>query len=135
MSHLAPDAGKNFGWEAMADVPPFAEHDPSTAGWERRRDDPNVQARVAHLNDNAGIKGLEVCAPHEIERIVEIFLRDGVSSQSPSFFSVSSFFSAVSSKTFMGANTPSTPKFSGLERKRLEHSAPRPGQNRPALED
>jgi hypothetical protein len=77
MSHLAPDAGSRFGWEGMKDVPPFVEHDPSTARWQRKRDDPNVMSRMAHLQANAGIKGLEVCEPHELERIVKIFLRDG----------------------------------------------------------
>ena len=76
-SHRAPDAGVRFGWEGMRDVPPFLEHDPFTAGWQRRRDDPNVQARMRHLQEKSGIKGLEVCEPHEVERIVRIFLRDG----------------------------------------------------------
>ena len=41
---------------------------------------------------------------YEIERIVEIFLRDGVSSHP--LLLLSSFFSVSSSKTFMCANTP-----------------------------
>jgi ectoine hydroxylase-related dioxygenase (phytanoyl-CoA dioxygenase family) len=81
MSHVAPDAGERFGWEGMKDVPPFVEgdkhYDPTTAGWKRRRDDPNVVARMEHLQANAGIKGLEICEPHELDRIVRIFLRDG----------------------------------------------------------
>ena len=77
MSHLAPDAGSRFGWEGMKDVPPFVDHDPTSKGFERRRDDPNVLARMEHLKANAGIRGLEVCEPHELERIVKIFLRDG----------------------------------------------------------
>ena len=34
------------GWEEMVFVPPFTDHDPSTAGWSRKRDDPNVQKRM-----------------------------------------------------------------------------------------
>ena len=65
------------GWEEMKSVPPFTDHDPSTEGWRRERDDPNVQRRMKHLQQNSGIPGLEVCGPHEIERAVRIFLRDG----------------------------------------------------------
>ena len=81
MSHVAPDAGERFGWEGMKDVPPFVEgdkhYDPTTAGWKRRRDDPNVVARMEHLQANAGIKGLEICEPHEVEKAARIFHRDG----------------------------------------------------------
>ena len=77
MSHLAADAGKSFGWEGMQDVPPFVEHDPATAGWTRRRDDPNVLARRMHLEAHAGIQGLEICRPDELQRAARLFRRDG----------------------------------------------------------
>ena len=60
MSHLSADAGSRFGWEGMAAVPPYTRADPTTEGWSRSRDDANVQARMAHLKENGGIKGLEV---------------------------------------------------------------------------
>ena len=82
-THLAPDAGAKFGWEGMADVPAFTSHDPVTEGWERRRDDPNIQQRRAHLEKNAGIKGLDICSPEEVDRIVTVFLRDGFAAVRP----------------------------------------------------
>ena len=46
-------------------------------GWARRPDDPNVAARLAFLRANNGIKGLEIVEPHEVERAVALFNRDG----------------------------------------------------------
>ena len=43
----------------------------------RRYDDPGVVALREHLEQNNGIKGLEVCAPDEVERAVRIYHRDG----------------------------------------------------------
>lgn len=77
MSHLAPDAGERFGWEGMANTPPYLVADPTTAGWARSRDDPHVQARREHLRKKSGIRGLEVCTHDQIERVVRLFMRDG----------------------------------------------------------
>ena len=64
-SHLELDparfsgrAGTKFGWreETVA----TGNEDPSTKGWARRPDDPNVQARLKHLRENNGLKGLEI---------------------------------------------------------------------------
>ncbi len=38
---------------------------------------PEVQKLRAHLRQNNGIRGLEICSPHEVERAVRIFRRDG----------------------------------------------------------
>ena len=46
----------------------------------RSPDDPNVQARLAHLREKNGLKGLEIVHYSEIERATKLFLRDGVSS-------------------------------------------------------
>lgn len=81
-SHLELDpdrfsgrAGTKFGWreETVA----TGDEDPSTKGWARRPEDPNVQARLEHLRANNGLKGLEIVSPHEIERATALFLRDG----------------------------------------------------------
>ncbi len=60
------------------------EREPDTAplrpglGWAGpSRDDPEVVALRDHLAANNGIVGLEICEPHEIERAVRIFDRDG----------------------------------------------------------
>ena len=54
----------------------FGVSDPRTP---RRRayDDPEVERLRAHLKDNNGIRGLEICSPDEVERVVRIFRRDG----------------------------------------------------------
>ena len=46
-------------------------------GWTRHYDNPNVEALRSYLQENNGIKGLEVCEPHEVERAARIFHRDG----------------------------------------------------------
>ncbi len=47
-------------------------------GWAGpARDDPEVVALRGHLEANNGIVGLEVLEPHEIERAVRLFERDG----------------------------------------------------------
>lgn len=51
--------------------------DPSVVGWTRAYDDPNVVARREHLWRHNGIKGLQICEPHEIERATALFHRDG----------------------------------------------------------
>ena len=43
----------------------------------RTIDDPQVQALRRHLKANNGIRGLEICAPDEVERATRIFRRDG----------------------------------------------------------
>ena len=43
----------------------------------RVHDHPDVQRLRERLRRENGIRGLEVCAPHEVERIVRIFHRDG----------------------------------------------------------
>ncbi|MEM9039920.1 MAG: phytanoyl-CoA dioxygenase family protein [Actinomycetota bacterium] len=55
----------------------LAAGDPTCAGWERRRDDPNVLALREQLREHNGIPELETCDPHEVERATEIFHRDG----------------------------------------------------------
>lgn len=47
-----------------------------TADWPRR-DDPEVVALREHLMASAGLRGLEILDPDEIERAVRIFRRDG----------------------------------------------------------
>lgn len=44
----------------------------------RRKDDPAVQALRAHLAKHNGVKGLEICAPEEVERAARIYHRDGI---------------------------------------------------------
>jgi hypothetical protein len=51
--------------------------DPSCATWERRPDDPGVVALRNELREHNGIPGLETIEPHEIDRAVELFHRDG----------------------------------------------------------
>ena len=55
---------------------PEAELDPRAPA-ERRFDHPDVIRLRRHLKDQSGIPGLEICAPGELDRIVEIFHRDG----------------------------------------------------------
>ena len=43
----------------------------------RQYDHPEVQALRERLKKNNGIQGLEICAPHELDRIARIFHRDG----------------------------------------------------------
>ena len=40
-------------------------------------DDPTVEALRSHLKEHNGIRGLEICEPHEIKRAAKIFHRDG----------------------------------------------------------
>ena len=50
----------------------------SGLGWAGpAKDDPEVAALRAHLESNNGIVGMEIVEPHEIERAVRIFDRDG----------------------------------------------------------
>jgi hypothetical protein len=46
-------------------------------GWTREYANENVCALREYLEENNGIKGLEICEPHEVERAVRIFHRDG----------------------------------------------------------
>ncbi len=47
-------------------------------GWaDKDRDDPAVIALRDHLEEHNGIKGLDILAPGEVERAVELFNRDG----------------------------------------------------------
>jgi hypothetical protein len=55
-----------------------ADKSPWTAGMARRSpDDPGVAALREHLRQNAGMRGLEICELHEVERAARIFHRDG----------------------------------------------------------
>ena len=51
--------------------------DPRCAGWTRSYDDPGVVALRERLRECNGIRGLEVVDPHDVERAVTIFHRDG----------------------------------------------------------
>jgi hypothetical protein len=51
--------------------------DPRCADWVRSYDDPRVVALRERLAERSGIPGLEVVAPEEVERAVELFHRDG----------------------------------------------------------
>ncbi len=79
----------HVGWDAAlppnevvdehgAPVPdrPFGEPDPRVPA-HRAYDDPEVQALREHLRANNGIRGLEICAPDDVERAVRIYRRDG----------------------------------------------------------
>ena len=47
-------------------------------GWRGRdRNDPEIRALQEYLSQHNGIRGLEIVEPHEIERAVRIFNRDG----------------------------------------------------------
>lgn len=55
----------------------FGEPDPRVP--ERRvPDDPQVEALREHLRANNGIRGLEICAPDEVDRAARIYRRDGI---------------------------------------------------------
>ncbi|MBV9419385.1 MAG: hypothetical protein JO348_06395, partial [Alphaproteobacteria bacterium] len=43
----------------------------------RKYDDPGVEELRTILRERNGIKGLEICEPHEIDRAARIFFRDG----------------------------------------------------------
>ena len=55
----------------------LAAGDPLCASWIRAYDDPHVVAYRQTLRQHNGIKGLDIVEPHEIERAVEVFYRDG----------------------------------------------------------
>ena len=54
----------------------FGEPDPRVPA-RRVPDAPDVQALREHLRANNGIRGLEICTPHEVERAARIYRRDG----------------------------------------------------------
>ena len=54
----------------------FGVADPNSPS-RRVYDDPGVQALREHLRQHNGIRGLEICEPHEIKRAARIFHRDG----------------------------------------------------------
>ena len=54
----------------------FGIHDPNAPS-RRVYDDPEVVALREKLRHNNGIRGLEICEPHETKRIARIFRRDG----------------------------------------------------------
>ena len=54
----------------------FGIHDPNSPS-RRVHDDPEVVALRAKLRANNGIRGLDICEPHELARIARIFRRDG----------------------------------------------------------
>ncbi|MDW3176816.1 MAG: phytanoyl-CoA dioxygenase family protein [Acidimicrobiia bacterium] len=51
--------------------------DPHCADWERRADHPGVLALREELRAHNGIPDLEIISPHEVDRAVELFHRDG----------------------------------------------------------
>jgi len=51
--------------------------DPTCATWERRTDHPGVEALRDELREHNGIPDLEIITPHEVDRAVELFHRDG----------------------------------------------------------
>ena len=54
----------------------FGVADPTSPS-RRVYDDPGVQALREHLREHNGIRGLEICEPHEVKRAARIFHRDG----------------------------------------------------------
>ena len=56
--------------------PGFGVPDPRVPG-RRVYDDPAVQGLREHLRHHNGIRGLEICAPAEVDRAARIFHRDG----------------------------------------------------------
>lgn len=54
----------------------FAARDPSAPS-HRSIDSPQVETLRQFLRENNGISGLEICQPHELDRIARIFYRDG----------------------------------------------------------
>ena len=54
----------------------FGVADPNSPN-HRVYSDPGVEALRSHLRQYNGIRGLEVCAQHEIKRAARIFHRDG----------------------------------------------------------
>ena len=80
-------AGQNpWGW--FADLPPNeslnARHQVGVTpcelpreGWAREYDNAHVVELREYLQQHNGIPGLEICEPHEVERAVALFHRDG----------------------------------------------------------
>ncbi len=54
----------------------FGTHDPNSPS-RRVYNDPEVIALREKLRANNGIRGLDICEPHELDRIARIFRRDG----------------------------------------------------------
>ncbi len=78
------------GWDERTPVNETVDDDgnpfPSRRGFgvpdprapqRRVYDDPDVQALRTHLKRHNGIRGLEICAPDEVERAARVFHRDG----------------------------------------------------------
>lgn len=55
----------------------LVQGDPTCARWERRPDDPGVVLLRERLAIENGIPNLELVAPDDVERAVELFYRDG----------------------------------------------------------
>ena len=70
----AEQAGVYYGWRKETES---SKEDPETADWTRTPHDPNVQARLAHLREKNGLKGLEIVHYSEVERATKLFIRDG----------------------------------------------------------
>jgi hypothetical protein len=66
-------AGTSFGWRLETK----SQGDPTAEGWTRDPADPNIQARLAHLREKNGLKGLQICHYSEVEKATKLFLRDG----------------------------------------------------------
>ncbi len=62
----------------MSNPPTDAASRHAQLGWhELDRNDPAIVAKREYLESNGGLVGLELVEPHEIERAVRIFRRDG----------------------------------------------------------
>lgn len=56
---------------------PRAQYDHTVSDWERKFSDPNVVKLRSQLEAQSGIPDLELVEPHQIDRAVELFERDG----------------------------------------------------------
>ena len=63
--------------EAFIKENPGVQFDHTVVGWQRKYDEPNVVQLRERLDAAGGIPDLELVAPHEVDRAVEIFARDG----------------------------------------------------------
>ena len=87
-SHPASNPACGAGWfaELPCNADPDARHqinvepnadDMDGAAWERVQDNTNVVKLREYLKQNNGIKGLELCYPHEVKKAAKLFHRDG----------------------------------------------------------
>ena len=71
INETVDDAGNPFPTDRGFGVP-----DPRAPA-QRQYDDPEVQALRRRLRRDNGLRGLELCEPHEVERAARLFHRDG----------------------------------------------------------